>query len=188
MLFGLIATVMFGFVGNSQNLRANFLRGKTNLQVIEAFNSLTTDEKSALWLEKLDQLLTQNLSSQTLVLIGEMKTAHVRKDLNSFKSASLNLTKIIPEEDFIEMFLKLQDYNFSGTYTGITNVSQNLINEIEAVGLSFETYDPSDASKGKKPKCNCNWTCSWYGNYSTNCQETESGCGFFGNSFCNGHI
>ncbi len=184
VFIGLVATVMFSFVGSAQNLRADFLRGKTNDEIITSFNELSTGQKSALWVEKMEQLLTETFPSGDLLLIKKMRDSHLGKDLIGFKSAALSLTNSIPNDDFVAMFINLSDYKYIGHYIGNSNVSNFTVDEINSVGVSYETIDKVT----KKPKCNCNWTCSWYGNYSTNCQETETGCGFFGNSFCNGHV
>ena len=167
---------------DAQSLRADFLRGKSQDEIIKSFNALTTEQKSALWVEKMEQLITQNLPSENSKLIKQMRDSHLRKDLSGFKTSALNLAEITPEEDFIEMFVSLSDYNFNGKFTGKTSVSETIISEINAIGLSQEIVT------GKKRECNCRWTCSMYASYSSNCEHTIDGCGFFGSSPCDGHI
>lgn len=184
LLFGLIATIMLSATVNAQGtLRADFLKGKTQDQLIETFNQLTTEEKNALWVEKMNQLLNEKLPAENLKLIQQMRDSHLKKDLDGFKKAALSLTQITPEDDFIAMFNVLNNYNYSGSFVGKTVISDLTIKDIKDFGLSQEVITE------KLRDCNCRWTCDWYaGGNSGNCHVTSSGCGFMWAFECTGHV
>ena len=184
LLFGLIATIMVTFTVKAQgNLRADFLKGKTKPQTIESFNILSTQQKSDLWIEKMDQLLSLRLPERHYQLINEMKNSHSQKDLNNFKNTTLELAKITPEEDFTQMFFSLDDYEFNGTFVGRSPISNETLKQINEVGLSKEVVT------GKLKKCNCDWLCDFYaGGNQGNCKPTTSGCGFLWAFDCTGYV
>lgn len=100
LLFGIIATVMFTSIGNSQTFRQDFLKGKTEKQVIEAYGKLSESDQKKLWLEKMDQLLLLQLPDEHLHLIKEIRVAIDRgideESASSFKAHVSKLGEITP--------------------------------------------------------------------------------------------
>ncbi|MBC7525556.1 MAG: bacteriocin fulvocin C-related protein [Flavobacterium sp.] len=184
LLFGLIAIVLFSLTVNAQGtLRADFLKGKTQDQLIDSFNQLPTGEKNALWIEKMDQLLNQKLPVENLQLIQQMRDSHLNKNLDGFKKAALALAEITPDEDFTDMFNTLSNYNFNGSFVGKSVISDLTIKSINDFGLSQEVIT------GRLKDCNCRWSCDWYvGGSSGNCHVTSSGCGFMWAFECTGYV
>lgn len=78
--------LLVGITANSQNLRSNFLNGKSQAEIVESFNNLSTREKNDLWLEKIDQVLSQNIPHENLIILEQMKNFHVNKNLENFKA------------------------------------------------------------------------------------------------------
>lgn len=184
LLFGFIATVMLSFTVNAQNLRADFLRGKTYDQVVLDFNKLSKNEKNALWLEKLNQLLTQNLPQEHKVLINKIKTIMIQTpyspNATEFVNTAVSLAQITPLEDLSPMFESLYDYNYSGTFNGTTVVSDQIINDIRNINDNTQTSGGRTAGP-----CSCRWCIGHEGHTSTDCKPTEHGCGWFGMQSCN---
>jgi hypothetical protein len=188
LVFGLIATVMFGFVGNAQGLRAAFLQGKTQDQITKTFRALTPQQKNALWVEKMDQLLTQKLPTAHITKISALKALmikNVRTNLADFITPAIGLVSITPEDDFIKMFESLYDYNYvNGKFIGTNPVSANIIASINKLGTPPASNTGGTAARA----CNCNWTCSLYATNSSVCVATIDGCGFLGFSPCDGWV
>lgn len=186
LLFGLIATVMLSLVGNAQGLRAAFLKNKNQSQIVADFNKLNSEEKNALWVEKMDQLLSQGLPNEHVVLIKNLKSQIIKnKREKAFEliETAIDLTKITPEDDFIKMFESLYDYNYNGGFTGKTEVTSSIIETINQLGtVTVSEYDSI------LPSCNCNWTCGLYASHTSSCNATIDGCGFLGFSACDGWV
>lgn len=72
-VFLIVTIILVNFVGNSQNLRANFMKGKTHDQAVKAFNELSGNDQKELWLEKMDQMLSLKLPNEHHNLIKEIK-------------------------------------------------------------------------------------------------------------------
>ena len=74
LLFGFLATILLTFTVNAQGtLRANFLKGKTYEQVVTDFNKLTNDEKNDLWIEKMDQVLGEDLPMEHKTILTQVR-------------------------------------------------------------------------------------------------------------------
>lgn len=96
--------------------RSSFLVGKNSDEIKSSFRKLPVNDKFALWDSKLEQLLSQKLPENQLELIEQLKLEmnNVRiGDQNRFQEIAINLARITPEQDFIEMFSDLSDYKFS---------------------------------------------------------------------------
>lgn len=184
LLFGFIATIMLSITVNAQGtLRANFLKGKTYDQVIADFNKLSIKDQNDLWLEKLDQLLSQNLPAEHKSLIARLKNIMTKTPYSptadGFVDASVSLAKITPLEDLSGMYESLYDYNYNGKFTGKTLVPDYIINDI----LKINTVPTAKAIT--RGPCSCRWCVGHEGHTSTNCTPTEHGCGWFGWQSCN---
>ena len=172
IILALIAIVTFSFAGNAQNLRANFLKGKSQQQIVETFDKLTTNEKDALWLEKVNQMITQKLPSENLNLLQKVKTFISQKNIEGIKEVASNLGLITPEIDFLKMFESLEDYNYSGKFVGSTRVSDLILIDLKTLG------SPSTNQNTGKMHCSCRW-CIGMGDVGSNCSGGGGyGCGF----------
>ncbi len=174
IVLAVIAIVAFSFVGNAQSLRADFLKGKTQDEVVSSYGKLSLKEQDNLWLEKINQLLSQKMPNEQLTLIKTWQKSIINHDYNGLKSVAINLAKITPEYDFLKMVESLSDYNYTGKFIGTTNVSVNIIKDLENMPTSSTTptIDPNG-----RAACTCHW-CGGLGTPGTNCKPTGSGCGF----------
>jgi hypothetical protein len=182
LFFGLIAMVMISFSGNAQNLRANFLNGKTHDQIILDYNNLSTEGQNALWIEKLDQLLSQNLPQQHKTLIENIREIMMNNQnptrVDGFIQNAVELAQITPLEDLSSMYESLYDYNFTGNFSGNTITPEVIIDDIRNLN------NPKTPSTGRVT-CSCRWCIGHEGHTGTNCEATDYGCGWFGFQSCN---
>ncbi len=166
----------------TSQLRATFMKDKEYEQVIKDYSNLENSVKISLWMEKLNQLKSLNLSENHMILIQKL-SQQLKEDsanMEEITSLAIDLAKITPEHDFMMMFGNLDDYSpkvngeFHDNFISI-ELQENLLN----IG-AFEKNLKKTSLSGKVPDCNCSWTCDWYNNgYSnTNCNETTTGCGF----------
>lgn len=180
----MLLTLTFVGLTNAQNLRANFLKGKMHQEVVNNYNSLPFDQKNVLWLEKIEQLLNQNLPAANKNLLVQlrdnMRNSNAKTDTKEFRKISLELAKVTPLEDLSIMFESLQDYTFTGTFSGSTPIPQNTLNDIE----SINTFDVDFVNARKKTPCTCRWCAG--GNPGHDCTPTTSGCGWLWNNACTG--
>lgn len=205
LVFGIIAIVVTSFSVNAQDLRANFLKGKDHNQISADFNKLSTKEKNALWIEKMDQLLAQNLPKDHQILTGKVREILLKNsDLDQSAGVvetALGLATITPEDDFIRMYSSLYDYTYDGKFSGKEKVSEFILNDLSKLGS-----DPTGGGDGEANRdCNCRWTCDlWNRNAPSNdkgpadyyqsesraggCRITADGCGFLWMSECTGYI
>lgn len=174
--------------GESNNLREQFLEGKSYIEIKESFNSLSATEKYYLWNEKLEQILNQNLPQQHKTLLKDLKNeleSNYTNSNNKIKEISILLAEITPEEDFVKMFFDLNDYNFN-SFSPNFLPSESLKSDLE--GSNFYYSTPDDIQL-RAPSCNCNWSCDLQQINPTvcetsNCEPTTSGCGFLGMNGC----
>ena len=180
LVFGLIATVVFGFVGNAQDLRAKFLEGKTQDEIVADFNKLNDSEKTALWVEKMDQLLNEDLPKENKVVISELRDMLLKNGYSSkvdgFVETVINLAKITPLEDFEKMFCSLNDYTYNEKFIGTEKVPEEILSDLININNPINDVNLLD----RKRDCSCRWSC-WMtgGTASTKCVITDGGCGFF---------
>ncbi len=73
------------------------------------------------------------------------------------------------------MFEILNDYSFNGEF-----------NENHPQILLMKKQE-KDAIK-KLGKCSCRWTCSFWKDHHSNCEETVDGCGFLWIQSCTGAV
>jgi hypothetical protein len=153
----------------ASKLRTTFLEGKNYSKISNDFNLLSKKGKTALWDDKLNQLLEENLPIEHKELITALKLELNKEvmDAKKISTIAINLAKLTPEEDFAKMFANLNDYNYDGKFEGKTKISL----------VAIEKFKISN-SITSRISCNCEWTCSWYGSSSSNCSGTRSGCGF----------
>jgi len=183
LLFSFIAIFVLCFSANAQHLRADFLKGKSQEQIVSDFTKLSASDKNNLWIDKLDHLLSQNLPKEHEILITELKQLLKDNDRRTnqsrlFIEKSVRLAQITPYEDLIAMFESLQDYKFQGVFLGKTKTPQELIDDINNLNNS----NPNLSEKSKV-NCSCRW-CLFTSGTKTNCLQTEDGCGWFGIQSC----
>ena len=161
------------------NFRINFSRNKTQAVLKDDYRSLTISKQKELWLDKLNQIKTQTLSSKQLNLINELEIVISGKDdefissNQKIKNLGIDLALITPREDFIQMFSSLENYIPN---TGIsTEICNECISDLKNESIISDKSKVSFRLGG----CNCKWTCGW-GPYvsSSNCTPTDTGCGF----------
>lgn len=177
---------------NNSKLRSEFLKGKNQDQIIAAFSALTPAEKTNLWVEKTNQLLSSNLPVTHKNLIAKLKNLMLQNNdptkLEDFRNTLVSLAKITPAEDFFLMVEKMDDYKFQGRFIGKTSVSDEILNDLKNLGNETSISNNTQNTASKTAACNCRYTCWMYGGGSSNCKETVDGCGPFGMSTCNGHV
>lgn len=183
LIFGLIATVVFGFVGNAQDLRAKFLEGKKSHQeVVDAYNKLSDSEQKELWQEKFNQLLTLKLPKEHLDLIKKLSDDFIdgvdADSSEDFFVIASELARITPAKDFGYMFETLNDYAYKGKFIDSKKLSEEFINDVKNLN-PFVNLNVS-----AKGKCSCRW-CLGMGTTGNNCTVTEHGCGFLWLQSCN---
>lgn len=165
------------------NLRESFLKNKDYSSVKNDFNLLDKKGKIELWNEKLNQLLSQELptDSKNLIkkLIVELNKEQV--DPKIMSEIAVSLAKSIPAEDFYKMFTELNDYQYEGKFKGNTTVPKEIITDLYSMNYDYKANEiGAEINKTTVTRaCNCNWTCDSYAGGSTsNCTSTTSGCGF----------
>jgi hypothetical protein len=170
---------------NNTNLRESFLKNKDFSTVKSDFNLLDKKSKINLWNEKLNQLIEQDLPIESKNLIKKLITELNKVETNSkaISEIAVSLAKIIPEDDFVKMFTELNDYKFERKFKGTNMVRKEVIEELNTLNSKL-TMDvlyvqSSPKATAKAKDCNCSWTCdSTVGGSTSNCKETQSGCGF----------
>ena len=67
----------------------------------------------------------------------------VNKEQNDVAVIGVQLTKIIPQEDFFKMFFEIEDYIYKDSYVGNKIIPINIKNEIASMAY-FEGKVPTD--------------------------------------------
>ena len=109
--------LVFSCRGNDQiadEYRSN-LDLKSELQQKELFKALTTENKIRVWQSKINQIQTQNLSTEQKELIRSINNKIVKvaeKNYDGIKlfEYAISLAKITPEDEFVRMFSVIGDY------------------------------------------------------------------------------
>ena len=178
-------------------MRKNFVGNKNFSEIKFAYNDLESSEKINLWLEKLDQILSTEISYQHKELIVSLKKELKRYDsmnIQTIKRLGKALASITPESDFIEMFSSLNDYNYNSKSFKVEKMATSFYNSFESI--HFENVSKISATEFRKremnkPDCNCKWTCSFFENSFSkgdDCEKTRSGCGFLWMQSCTSHV
>ncbi len=174
---------------NTVNMRATFTSGKSQSELKDSYGKLSKDKQIALWLDKVNQISTQKLPTQHLLLLASLKSELQKTNLtfslsnDKIRNIALDLARITPGDDFIDMFDSMNDYTYVGKFHG-TDVCSSCITDIENEGV-VPVNNPSSPN-ARVPVCNCAWTCGHpFGpGGSSNCRQTSSGCGFLWMSGC----
>jgi hypothetical protein len=163
--------------------RSEFTKGK-NVEVIKAdYTILPVQSKKTLWIEKIQQIITQKLPSQQLAIIKELETELLRGDCD-FTSFSRNtkiqeigirLASITPKEDFINMFVSLNDYQYKNAFVG-KDICVDCIKDMESDSKNLG--NTNGTLQVRLADCNCNWTCGQGDQTTSDCKPTSIGCGF----------
>lgn len=165
---------------------------KTNLK--NEFGKLSSADKMAIWLDKLNSLSNQDLPTEHKSLIISLTTElqKEQRDVATVSTYAIKLAKITPEEDFNKMFAEIEDYKYSGRFIGTTPVNESILKDLGDLsnygGLVYS--GSSDVIDPKLPDCNCRWTCEGcsgggQGDIGTKCNKTFNGCGFLWLTYCN---
>ena len=173
-------------------LRSQFLKDKNQDEIVISFRKLDPIEKTNLWVEKLNQLISSDLPKEHKILLSKLKIQIQQnnnpQNLEKFRNTLIELANITPMEDFCLMVEKLDDYKFTGEFIGRTKLTSEILYDLENLGNQPKILENSTNTTSKIPACNCRYSCSLYGGSSGSCRETVDGCGPFGLSTCNGHI
>lgn len=160
--------------------RLELTKGKS-IEVLKAnYMSLSTQTKKELWIEKVQQLLTQTLPSPQFTLIKELETELLKNDCDftsfannvKIQDIGIRLASITPREDFLKMFVSLDNYYYKNAFIG-KEICSDCIKDMESdsrnIGKTLQT---------RLADCNCNWTCGSATTTTSNCSPTSLGCGF----------
>jgi hypothetical protein len=178
-------------VSSNINFRENFITNKTFDIIKQDFQKLSIKDKHILWDNKINQLLSENLPEEHILLIKELKIEfekNINKKENRLKSIFIQLAQITPEEDFIKMFFELTDYKFHGHF------QKFIPSESFNIYLENCNYEYTDYQRvAPLPDCNCSYTCTIQTInpsicQTSKCNPTMDGCGPFGLSECDGRL
>lgn len=161
------------------NLRKTTFENLVYNEMKAKYISLNISSKANLWIEKIDQILSQEIETENRNLILELKKElykYDNLDYKKIKNIGIKLAKNMPEQQFLDMFYSLDNYRHKN-YLGKKGASNSLIYEIESSTMSF--------SNSKLPQqylidCSCEWTCddTCPNGVTTKCNPTITGCGF----------
>lgn len=192
---------------STTNLTPNFYYLVTSLNDYDAqkaaYNSLTNNEKSLFWEQKIDYAISiNNYTENQLSLLHNLRTI-ANPSIFINESAENIIAKTVTINDWItaaeQEFNELEIRNIGMTFRYMS------VNEI-FTNLQNGTYEPCGAPKGAGPQlslCFCNkgskYTCGRASGLSTNgigieygvcsgsnCVKDSWGCGFMGIHACDG--
>lgn len=182
------------------NLR-NDIASKSISEQKKLFIELSTNDKVKFWENKLQQVLTQNLSQEqkriTKEILSEIpKTVDGNYDGVRIMELAVSIAKITPRNEFLKMFVDYGDYkrdnsSYSSKFNNQTIV-QELENHLEFLKHNKESFYKENSTTNNQtarelPDCNCAWTCGFYSGHHDDCKGTATGCGFLGRFPCTGH-
>lgn len=212
VFFAAILLALFSIVSCRQNELVsdeyrNNLSLKSELEQKNLFKKLNTDSQLELWQNKLEQIKRENISDEQRNLIN-----NISKELSNIEEKNFNgqklfeyaveMAQITPEDEFIRMFSKLEDYKRNeGSYKGFVSSQEShsksfietdlleYLSRIKEGKVKIKLYKGDDSSSStERPACNCKWTCSFYGPRNTKCDFSTAGCGFLWLQECTGYI
>ena len=164
----------------------------------QTFDALTPQNKSLIWQDKLNRLLAMSLPGdvefEVVRVIDELRrqqTHREHKMTQELRAATKSLLMLVPEHDFVEMFVLLDDYEWNGKFKGTTYCADcvDKLDVSDTPKFTLKKDDGKDDPISTDKPCDCNWACDWYvtvngGDSCKGCEPTESGCGPFGTSGC----
>lgn len=171
---------------NYYNLQGKFLLSKDD------YLNLTNEFKKELWLNKIDYILSQPISSGQTQSLNNLKVHINNLNSNEFylsgsiRQVGILLGYLFCENDFLNTFSSL-DLNFISIES--IPICQSCINDL--ITYVDEERRPGD----ELPWCNCRWNCSdpiggcntcQAGKYK-GCCHPRKGCGFLWLQDCTGH-
>lgn len=171
----------------SSNIRAKFALNKTIDQVKDDYRSLPIEQQKALWLDKIKQIKTQTLSVKQIELINQLQKIlttcgdEFKSSNSDFAKIGISLASITPKEDFLHMFATLDNYNY------VKNQNIEICSECIIDLENSNTVTNNTNFRSSNVSCNCKWTCGWAGRTSSNCDRTDTGCGFMWLTSCTGY-
>lgn len=183
------------------NLR-NDIASKSISEQRKLFIELSTKDKVKFWENKLQQILTQNLSEEqkriTQEILNEIpKTVNANYDGVKIMELAVSIAKITPRGEFFKMFVDYGDYqrdnsSYAAKFNNETIV-QELDNHLKFIKKNKESFYKENSPASNEttarelPDCNCAWTCGFFSGHHDDCKGTATGCGFLGRFACTGH-
>jgi len=167
-------------INNETKIRTDFITNKTRVKIKETFKLLNYKEKTELWINKLEQLKTQKLKHEQLILINNLlfilEKNNDFKLTNAIKLIATDLAKITSEEDFEKMFSNLKDFDSNSE----AYKNENCYKCIEQIEKTHILIKQDVFNKSNIQECNCDWSCDCAPGQtaSSNCVPTSTGCGF----------
>ncbi|MDO5608204.1 MAG: bacteriocin fulvocin C-related protein [Capnocytophaga sp.] len=165
--------------------REQFVKDKTDDLIRQDFQSLPFDKQQELWVDKFNSLLSQDFSQEIKTNIKVLKifVEDGFKDVEKyeqFRIATVNLASLVPKEDFVLMFNSLEDYNFSGEFSGTNQVPVAFLDYINTAEASSVNLYNEKINLTTKRNCNCRWCLFVDKDFlTTNCTDAgDKGCGF----------
>ncbi|MAT55133.1 MAG: hypothetical protein CMN32_11685 [Saprospirales bacterium] len=187
-----------------------------DLDLVEVFQSksnllnLSPRNRKIAWIARLNEYKNLDLKPSQVILIDELIKEIESMDTEVFMATpkltelAIEMAKITPMEDYLNLFCSTGDY--LPEITGIGSVCEQCINDLRNV--DFQSFDPSNEVKSRTSDCNCAWTCQQQednmlcepGYYATTlppcdddqtsgcCNQTASGCGFLFLYSCTGLV
>lgn len=175
--------------------RNTFIESNDVLKQKEIYQDLDFIKKRDLWISKLAQVYNTEISKQNKKLIKELieilqNTSMICdiKDNSRLEEIAVELAEIIPKEEYVKMFVRLENYK-------AIKFDKPPLSESMSFALQIRSDFESDKVRAKtigknklknSAKCNCKWTCGMGTSKCTHtdCEETEDGCGFLWMSPC----
>lgn len=169
--------------------RLDFMKGKSFEVIKNDYRILPEQVQKELWIEKVQQLLTQKLPQPQLLLIKELENELLKTEFSLNSSSidakiddiGLNLAKITPKADFLAMFVTLDDYYFKDKFID-TEICSECIADMESDLKKKGGIE--NTLKTRRIDCNCKWTCGLSGGSTSSCNPTSSGCGWLWRDPC----
>ncbi len=167
---------------NLSDERTAFIDGKSHIQQKKDFGNLSFSSKKILWISKIIQLESVELSNEHLRLISSMKSLILQSGSeenlttdSEFQRVGIALSKITPDEDFIQMFVRLENYH-SFDASRFQKFESTITAKLEIDFIDKKII--AGNSNRMNGTCNCDWTCG-DGDCDTSydCEEGGS-CGF----------
>lgn len=187
----------------------NDLSLKSELKQKEIYRSLDADSKLKLWKNKFEQIKRQDVSSRQRELIDSISEELSKIEEENFDGQKLfeyaiKMAQITPEDEFIRMFSRFEDYKRNNSsyeefavkvkeksYKSYIEVDLiNYLSKIKEGKVRVGFNEGSNVSISDRiiPICNCRWTCLFYGVTNNKCRPSNRGCGFLLIQDCGGYI
>lgn len=171
----------------TENKRLQFIKGKTLSEIKAAYRILALNEAKELWINKLQQIQSQQVPDAQRAIIHALGVELSRPDCkfslenDQIRTLGIQLASITPGDAFVQMFESLDNYKY--------NISSTKSQICDMCVSDLQNYRPLPPStlELRAADCNCRWTCGMWGlEYKTDCNKA-GGCGLFFLGSCNGY-